>query len=71
MIQAAKIIKLKLTKNVSVYAFVMILIISIMWLFYGIKIISLPLIIGNSIKLIASFIVVVAYLVYIQPRSSS
>ena len=64
LLQTIKIIKLKQSKGVSLWTYVMILTIGIMWLFYGIKIVSLPLIIGNAIKLFASLTVVVIYLVY-------
>jgi MtN3 and saliva related transmembrane protein len=62
IIQAAKIIRLKQAKDVSVYTFLLILVIGAMWLVYGIQIQSLPLIIGNAIKLISSFTVVVVYM---------
>lgn len=64
LLQTIKIIKLKQAKDVSLWTYVMILIIGIMWLAYGIKIQSLPLIIGNSIKLFASLTVVIVYLRY-------
>ena len=68
IIQAVKIIRLKEAKDVSVYTFLMILAIGVMWLIYGIQIESLPLIIGNSIKLFASLTVVIVYLIYKQPE---
>lgn len=64
LLQTIKIIRLKQAKDVSLWTYVMILTIGIMWLIYGIKIQSLPLIIGNSIKLFASLTVVIAYLRY-------
>jgi uncharacterized protein with PQ loop repeat len=42
----------------------MVLVIGSMWLVYGIQINSLPLIIGNGIKLFASLAVTIAYLKY-------
>lgn len=64
LLQAIKIIKLKQSTDVSLWTYVMILTIGFMWLFYGIKIESLPLIIGNAIKLFASLTVIISYLVY-------
>lgn len=70
VLQAIKIIRLKQAKDVSVYTFLMILVIGIMWLIYGIQIKSLPLIIGNSIKLFASLTVIIVYLIYKQPKAN-
>ncbi len=67
--QAIKIVRLKQAKDVSVYTFLMILGIGAMWLVYGIQIQSLPLIIGNSIKLFASLTVIIAYSIYKQPKT--
>ncbi len=64
MLQAIKIVRLKKAKDVSIYTFIMIFIIGAMWLVYGIKIQSLPLIIGNCIKLFASTSVVIVYYIY-------
>ncbi|EKD46667.1 MAG: hypothetical protein ACD_67C00122G0002 [uncultured bacterium] len=64
LLQTIKIIKLKQSTDVSLWTYLMILTIGVMWLFYGIKIESLPLIIGNAIKLVASLTVVFAYLKY-------
>ncbi|MFH0892146.1 MAG: SemiSWEET family transporter [Candidatus Falkowbacteria bacterium] len=69
LLQAIKIIKLKRAKDVSLWTYVMILAIGAMWLLYGIKINSLPLIIGNAIKLFASLTVTVVYLKYREPKS--
>lgn len=68
LLQAIKIIKLKQVKDVSLWTYAMILTIGAMWLFYGIKIESLPLIIGNVIKLFASLTVVIVYLKYKEPE---
>ena len=64
LLQSIKIIRLKQARDVSLWTYVMILIIGTMWLFYGIKINSLPLIMGNAIKLFASLSVVVIYFLY-------
>ncbi len=71
IIQAVKIIRLKEAKDVSMYTFLMILVIGIMWLIYGIKIQSLPLIIGNSIKLFSSLTVVIVYSIYKRPKANN
>ena len=68
LLQAIKIVKLKQAKDVSLSTYVMILTIGTMWLFYGIKIESLPLIIGNAIKLFASLAVVIVYLKYKETK---
>ncbi len=68
--QAIKIVRLKQAKDVSVYTFLMILGIGAMWLVYGIQIQSLPLIIGNSIKLFASLTVIISYSIYKQPKTN-
>ncbi|MEA2048049.1 MAG: SemiSWEET family transporter [Campylobacterota bacterium] len=62
--QTIKIIKNKEAKDVSLWTYVMILSIGTMWLLYGIQIDSLPLIIGNAVKLFASLTVIIAYLRY-------
>jgi len=64
LLQTIKIVRLKKSQEVSVVTFIMILIIGVMWLVYGIKINSLPLIIGNAIKLITSCTVILVYLIY-------
>ena len=64
LFQAAKIIKLKEAKDVSLWTFVMILSIGLIWLCYGWSIRNWPLIIGNGIKLFSSSFVMIAYFVY-------
>lgn len=64
LFQTAKIIKLKQSKDVSLWTYLMILFIGTLWFFYGLSIKSLPLIMGNGIKLVCSLSVVVAYLIY-------
>ncbi|MCK5538903.1 MAG: hypothetical protein KAI79_18910 [Bacteroidales bacterium] len=71
LLQSIKIIKLKQAKNVSLWTYVMIFIIGAMWLIYGIKISSLPLIIGNAIKLFASLSVVSVYFLYKTPKKDA
>jgi len=60
--QAIKSIKNKSTEDVSITTFGLIMFIGALWLYYGISIASIPLIIGNSIKLLASTIVVIVLL---------
>lgn len=64
VLQTIKIIRLKQAKDVSLWTYVAILIIGVMWMLYAIKIGSLPLIVGNAIKLFASLTVVIAYFKY-------
>lgn len=64
LFQAVKSVKAKSVKELSVFTFLSIVIIGSLWLFYGITINSLPLIIGNSIKLFTSLAVVIIYLKY-------
>ena len=64
ILQTLKIIKLKEARDVSIWTYTMIFMIGVMWLIYGIQIESLPLIIGNAIKIVASVSVVIVYLKY-------
>lgn len=70
LLQSIKIVRLKHSKDVSLWTYVMILVIASVWLFYGIKIDSLPLIIGNGIKLFASLTVVAVYFRYREPGTN-
>ena len=64
LFQSIKIIRLKEVKDVSLWTYIMIFTIGILWLIYGLQINSLPLIIGNAIKLVASLSVIVVYFKY-------
>jgi len=64
LFQAVKSVKAKSVKDLSVFTFLSIVIIGALWLVYGITIKSLPLIIGNAIKLFTSLAVVIIYLKY-------
>ena len=64
LFQTIKSVKTKSVKDISLLTFVSILTIGTLWLFYGITIKSIPLIIGNAIKLFTSLTVVVIYLKY-------
>jgi MtN3 and saliva related transmembrane protein len=64
LFQAVKSVKRKSVKDVSLFTFLSILTIGALWLYYGILIKNVPLIIGNAIKLFTSLSVVVIYLKY-------
>ena len=64
LFQAIKSVQEESVKDVSLWTFLSILAIGILWLYYGIMIHSLPLIIGNAIKLLTSLSVVVIYFKY-------
>lgn len=64
ILQAIKIVRLKQTKEVSLLTFLGILSIGVLWFVYGIQIKSLPLIIGNAIKLFSSLTVIIVYYIY-------
>ena len=64
LFQTIKSVKTRSVKDISLLTFVSILTIGTVWLFYGITIKSIPLIIGNAIKLFTSLTVVVIYLKY-------
>lgn len=64
LFQAVKSVKTKSVKDISSLTFISILVIGALWLYYGITIVSVPLIIGNSIKLATSLTVVLIYLKY-------
>ncbi len=66
LMQSIKILRLKKVKNVSVWTYLMIFVIGIMWLTYGVQIQSLPLIIANIIKLVASLSVIIVYFMYLK-----
>lgn len=64
LFQAFKSIKNKSVKDVSLFTFLSITLIGSLWLYYGITIQNVPLIIGNSIKLFTGFLVVLIYFRY-------
>lgn len=64
LFQAVKSVKTKSVKGVSVFTFISILTLGTLWLVYGITLRSLPLIIGNAVKLFTSLTVVLIYLKY-------
>jgi MtN3 and saliva related transmembrane protein len=64
LFQAVKSIKTKSVKDVSIWTFLSIVIIGGLWLYYGIMIMSIPLIIGNTIKLFTALAVIVIYVKY-------
>jgi len=64
LFQALKSIKRKSVKDLSLYTFLSITIIGLLWLYYGITINNIPLIIGNAIKLFTSLSVVIIFVKY-------
>lgn len=64
LFQTIKSLKRRSVEDLSIWTFLSITIIGILWLVYGFTIHSLPLIIGNSIKLFTAASVVVLYVIY-------
>ncbi|MFZ2187137.1 MAG: SemiSWEET family transporter [Candidatus Moraniibacteriota bacterium] len=64
LFQAVKSIRTKSVKDVSLFTFLSILIIGSLWLYYGITIDSIPLIVGNTIKVFTALAVVLIYFRY-------
>lgn len=64
LFQAIKSAKKKSVADVSLWTFLSIFIIGTLWLFYAITIHSIPLIIGNAIKLLAALSVIIIYFKY-------
>ena len=64
LFQAIKIFKTKKVKNISVLTYFAIFVIGILWLIYGFQIDSIPLIIGNVLKIITSLSVIAIYFIY-------
>lgn len=64
LFQAIKSVKKKSVEDVSLLTFLSIVIIGNLWLYYGITINSIPLIIGNVIKLFTALAVVIIYFRY-------
>ncbi len=72
LFQAVKSIKTKSVKDVSILTFLSILTIGSLWLYYGILIHNVSLIIGNAIKLFTALAVVVIYFKYReQPKTAA
>ena len=64
LLQTFKILKIKEVQDVSVGTYIMIFAIGAIWFIYGVQLKDPPLIIGNTIKLVASFSVIVVYFLY-------
>ena len=64
LFQAVKSLRTKSVKDIAPLTFSAILVIGILWLIYGFSISSLPLIIGNAIKLFIGLSVVIIYAIY-------
>ncbi|MFA5051896.1 MAG: SemiSWEET family transporter [Patescibacteria group bacterium] len=58
LFQGIKIIRQSSATDVSVWTYIIIAMIGTIWFVYGRKIRSLPLIIGNSIKIVTSIFVI-------------
>ena len=69
LLQAIKAIRRKSVEDVSVYTFLSITVIGTLWLIYGLTINNIPLIVGNSIKLLTALAVVVIYFIYRNRKS--
>lgn len=70
LFQTIKAIKRKSVEDLSLYTFLYITIIGALWLIYGFTIHSLPLIIGNIIKLFSALSVVIIYFAYRKKKNS-
>jgi MtN3 and saliva related transmembrane protein len=68
LLQAIKVIKLKDAKQISVFTYLLILVIGVLWLIYGINMHSIPLIIGNSVKIFACVAMIFVYIAYNKKR---
>jgi len=64
LFQAVKSLRTKSVKDIAPLTFAAIFVIGILWLIYGISISSVPLIIGNAIKLFTGLSVVIIYAIY-------
>ena len=64
LFQTIKSVKNKSVKDVSFLTFALITVIGTLWLYYGIVISSVPLIVGNIIKLFTALSVVAIYIKY-------
>lgn len=64
LFQVVKSLRTKSVKDVAPLTFAAIFVIGILWLIYGISISSVPLIIGNAIKLFTGLSVVIIYMIY-------
>lgn len=64
LLQTFKILKTKEVSDISVGTYLMIFAIGAIWFIYGVQLKDPPIIIGNTIKLVASFSVIVVYFLY-------
>ena len=62
--QAIKVFKSKITKDISLYMFLIFTIGVLSWLIYGIIISDLPLIFANAVTLILSFFILIYKIKY-------
>ena len=64
LLQTFKILKTKEVKDVSIGTYMMIFVIGTIWFIYGVQLRDPPLIVGNTIKLVASFSVIIVYFLH-------
>lgn len=62
--QAMKIFRRKSAKDISIITFAILLIGSIVWIFYGIEILNVPIIISNSIGTLGVISVIIGWFMY-------
>ncbi len=67
LFQAVKSIRTKSAKDISPLTFATILAIGALWLVYGFSIDSIPVIVGNILKLVSALIVLIVYMKYKEP----
>tara|TARA_Y100000310_G_scaffold130972_1_gene130191 strand:- start:28273 stop:28524 length:252 start_codon:yes stop_codon:yes gene_type:complete len=64
LLQGIKMFKHKNVENISIWTYIMIFVIGLLWFIYGYSIWSIPLIIGNGIKILTSLVVMGIYIKY-------
>jgi uncharacterized protein with PQ loop repeat len=68
LLQAVKVFKFKDAKQISVLTYLLIFVIGCLWLTYGINIHSIPLIVGNAVKMFACLVMIIVYFLYAQKK---
>ncbi|MEA2038176.1 MAG: SemiSWEET transporter [Nanoarchaeota archaeon] len=62
--QVMKTVKTKHTKDLSLGMFILVVVGMALWLFYGILLSDLPIIIANSMTFVLAFIILVYKIIY-------
>lgn len=62
LLQAVKSVRTRNVEDLSVYTFIAISLIGLLWLYYGFTIGNVPIIVGNAIKLFTSLAVIFIYI---------